>query len=78
MRAGRPTEGASAFSDAPAHHFNGTMCVSHDGLGDAAEHQTLEARPPMRPDDDQVRLPFICRIDNHGTRITFANGGFNR
>lgn len=54
------------------------MRVGDNRLCDAAQDQPLEAGPSVRPDDDQIRLPFVSSIDDRGSGITFANCCFDR
>jgi hypothetical protein len=43
----------------------------------AAHYEPREASSPVRPDDDQVRLPFICGVNDDCSRIALANRCFN-
>jgi hypothetical protein len=47
------------------------------GMGDnrlchAAHYEPREASSSVRPDDDQVRLPFICGVNDGRSRIALA------
>lgn len=47
-------------------------------LCDTSHHESLETRSSVRPDNDQVCLPFICRIDDRRSWVPLAYRGFDR
>ena len=49
------------------------MCMGDDRVCHAAHDQPREAGPSVRPNYDQVRLPFVCSVDDGYSRIALAN-----
>jgi hypothetical protein len=49
------------------------MRVGDDRLRDTTHDQPREAGPSVRPDYDQVGLPFVRSVDDGRSRIALAN-----
>jgi hypothetical protein len=60
------------------HDFNGARRMGDNRLCDTSHHESLETRSSVRPDDDQVCLPFICSIDDRRSWIALAYRCFDR